>query len=276
MSSVLEYTDFRKYLRDVFDEHKKSDPKFSHRWLARRLDLGSPNFILLVIQGKRNIGSAVCFKLSQVFRHTKREARYFECIVRFAQTPSGEEKNVLLQEMLAMRRKLKIASIDQQQYEYYSNWYNPVIRELVCMPGFSGDTNELARHVSPAITPTQARQSVELLCSLGMIRKRGAKYEQTASHVSTGPEVNSVAVENFHRATARLAAESYNRHARTERTLTSCTVALTEEAFQQLKREAADLRKRALELADDITDQSRVYHLNLHLFPVSRLRRDRS
>jgi hypothetical protein len=37
-----------------------------------------------------------------------------------------------------------------------------------------------------------------------------------------------------------------------------------------LKREIADLRKRALELSVDPDASKRVYQLNIHLFPVSK------
>jgi uncharacterized protein (TIGR02147 family) len=270
MIDVYEYADFRDYLKDYLADAKKRSPAFSHRFLAQKLGLSTPNLILLVMQGKRNLTPTIRYRLSEVLKHTKKEAQYFEHLVSFSQAKTHDERNMHYASMLELKRNIKTAPLEKQQYEYYSNWYNPVIRELVIGPDFSGDLKSLAKKVSPPITREQARRSIELLLDLGLIKKKGKSYVQTDPLVSTGPVADSVAVANFHRKTALLAAESFDRHTRQERTITSCTITLSEEHFQMLKREIADLRKKALELAEEPLPPNRVYQMNMQLFPVSK------
>jgi uncharacterized protein (TIGR02147 family) len=270
MVSIFEFTDYREYLKAYFEECKKTEQKFSHRWLSRKLGLSTPNLVLLVMQGRRNLTPTVRYRLSEVLKHTRKESRYFEHMVSFVQAKTHDERNMHYATMLELKSSIKIAPLEKRQYEYYTNWYNPVIRELAGNPDFSGDFKALAKKVSPSITPEQARRSVELLLELGLIRKNGKRYEQTEPLVSTGPVVDSIAVANFHRKTALLAAESFDRHTRQERTITSCTITLSEEHFQILKREIADLRKKALELAEEPLSKNRVYQMNMQLFPVSK------
>jgi uncharacterized protein (TIGR02147 family) len=270
MVNIYEYTDFRDYLKAFIADAKSRNPVFSHRFLAQKLGLATPNLILLIIQGKRNLTSTIRFKLSEFMKHTGKEARYFEHMVACAQAKMHEERNAHYASMLGLRRTIKAAPLERQQYEYYSNWYNPVIRELVVASGFSGDFKSLAKTVSPPITPEQARRSLDLLLDLGLIRKNGKRYTQADPLVSTGPVADSIAVANFHRKTAFLAAESFDRHTRQERAITSCTLTLSEEHFKLLKQEIADLRKRALELAEEPIVANRVYQMNMQLFPVSK------
>jgi uncharacterized protein (TIGR02147 family) len=270
MPNVFEYTDYREYLRDSYALNKKQDPRFSYRNFSMRLGFSSPNFLMLVVQGKRNISRSTCFKISKLLRHTKREAGYFENMVFFSQVESQEEKSACFGAMMELRRNLKVARIDEAQYQYLSTWYNPVVRELACMAGTSADSKALAARLSPRITASQARRALDLLKTLGLIRESKGRHVQADPILSTGPEVNSVAAADFHKAMAQLAAESYDRHTRAERTITGCTVAITKEQFQELKRELADMRKRALEKAQAASGPVRVYQLNLHLFPVSR------
>jgi uncharacterized protein (TIGR02147 family) len=270
MVNIYEYTDFRDYLKDFLAAEKKRNPVFSHRYLAQKLGLSTPNLILLIVQGKRNLTPTVRFKLSAILKHTKKEAQYFECMVSFNQAKTHDERNMHYASMLDFKRRIKTATLEIQQYEYYSNWYNPVIRELVTAPEFHGEFKSLAKSVSPSITQEQAQRSVELLLNIGLIKKNANGYAQADSLISTGPVAESVAVANFHRKTALLAAESFDRHTRNERTITSCTVTLSEEHFQMLKREIADLRKKALELALAPDKTNRVYQLNFHIFPLSR------
>jgi len=270
MVNIFEFTDYREYLKAYFEDRKKSEPKFSHRWLSQKLGLSTPNLILLVMQGKRNLTPTVRYRLSEVLKHTRKETRYFEHMVSFIQAKTHDERNTHYALMLELKTNIKTALLERQQYEYYTNWYNPVIRELVVSPDFSGDFKNLAKKVSPSITPERARRSVELLLDLGLIKKNGKRYAQTDQLVSTGPVVDSIAVSTFHRKTALLASESFDRHTRQERTITSCTITLSEEHFQMLKREIADLRKKALELSEEPASENRVYQMNVQLFPVSK------
>jgi uncharacterized protein (TIGR02147 family) len=269
MPNVFEYTDFREYLKDYFEESKKGNPNFSHRWLSQKIGLSTPNLIMLVMQGKRNLTQTVCFKLCEALGFSRTEADYFGHMVSFMQAKTHDEKNLHFTQMTELRRNLKTAKIEEKQYEYYSNWYNPVVRELVTYPDFDGEPKWIAKRLSPPITPQQAQRSIDLLLELGLIKKKGKRYIQADPLISTGPAVNSLAVVNFHRKTACLASESFDRHTKKERTITSCTINISEERFEELKREITDLRKKALALAEDAGKSTRVYQLNLQLFPVS-------
>ncbi len=271
MPNIFEYTNFREYLKDFFNEEKKDNPVFSHRHLARKLGLSTPNLILLIMQGKRNLTRTVRYTLSKYLKLSNKESKYFTSMILFMQAKTHDEKNIHFMQMLDLRKNLKIGKMEEHQFEYYSNWYNPVIRELVTHPDFNyDDYNWLAKSIIPSISPAQAKRSVELLLRLALIKKKGNGYIQTDSLISTGPEVNSLAVVNFHKKTAELAKESFDRFTLKERTVTSCTVNFTEEHFNELKREIADLRQKALSLAMDLNNSTRVYQMNIHLFPLTK------
>ena len=71
----------------------------------------------------------------------------------------------------------------QTGYEYFSNWYHPVIRELVTMRDFNGDSKSLARMIRPPITVKQAQESVKLLLKLGLIEKQAANRYRHSSGI---------------------------------------------------------------------------------------------
>jgi hypothetical protein len=76
--NIYRYTDYREYLKAYFSERKRNDTKFSHRYLSRRLGLASPNFIMMVMQGKRNITQQMAFRISTEFKLDPKETEYFE------------------------------------------------------------------------------------------------------------------------------------------------------------------------------------------------------
>jgi uncharacterized protein (TIGR02147 family) len=267
--NIFQYTDYREYLKAYFVWRKKSDPKFSHRYFSRRLGLISTNFIMMVMQGKRNITQPMAFRISGEFKHNPKEAEYFESLVGFAKAETSSEKNQYFTRMMALRKTTNVDKIDERQYEYYSNWYNLAVRELVTYPDFKGDYKWLAKKLVPRITETQAKRSVELLLKLGLIQKKGTTYSRKSVLVSTGPQVTSLAVANFHRTMAGRAAEAMDIIPKEERNMTACTVNISQEGFEKIKEAVAEWRKKILAIADSEKEAERVYQMNFQLFPLS-------
>jgi uncharacterized protein (TIGR02147 family) len=275
MKTIFEYTNYREFLRDFFEESKREDPRFTHRYLAERLGLSTPNLIWLVMQGKRNLTPDVGAKLAGFLRFTIRQRRYFEAMVGFLNAKRHEEKNEYFSRMIEVRHALKIKDIAERLYDYYTNWYNPVIRELVTYSDFRGDYKELGKKVSPPVSESEARQSVRLLLKLGMLRKKAGRYVQTEPLVGTAAEVRSTAVVNYHRTMAQLAASSYDRCKTDEHNITSVTLSMTKEHLFRLARETTDYRKRLMALAQNGSLKTKVYQVNIQIFPVSRTPRKR-
>jgi uncharacterized protein (TIGR02147 family) len=267
--SVYQYADFREYLKAYFEARKKIDPKFSHRYFSRRIGLTSPNFILMVIQGKRNLTRTLAFKISSELKHDPKESEYFECMVGFSQAESVSEKNSYFIRMAEFRSTVKVDLINENQYDYYSNWYNLVVREIITDPDFTGDMKWLARQLHPRISEVQARHSVELLIKLGLVHKNGKGYSRQSALLSTGPQVSSLAIANFHRTMTQLAANAMDTVPIEDRNITACTVNISHNGFEQIKEIIAECRRKIMSIAEAETELERVYQVNFHLFPVT-------
>ena len=269
MPKIFEYTDFRKYLKDVFKEQKDLNNSFSHRYAAVKLGLSTSNFLWLVMQGKRNLNPSHCLKLSELFKHTPKESDYFENMVLFGQAKTHREKDRHFTRMTALRKNSNVGRIEERHYTYLSNWYNSVVRELVTQKDFKKDYNTLAKRIRPRITESQARKSVELLLELGFIKEKGGRFVQSTPIVSTGPEVSSLAAINFHRTMGRLAIESLDSLGKDERNITACLVGLSKESYKKAVDAIADCRSRILAIAEDEKEPAQVFAVNFQCFPVS-------
>ena len=269
MIDIFDFIDYREYLKAYFTDRKSRDARFSHRWLAQRLNLSTSNFILLVMQGKRNLNPALRLRLSEVLKHGKKESEYFEAMVNFAQAKTGREKDLCFEHLTVKRRNATLRILRECHYEYYSNWYHPIIRELVCAPQFDGTPEWLARALVPPITPGQAKRSIQLLLKLGMIKGKGRKYSQCDPVVSTGPEVASMAVRSFHRAMGTLAIEALDRIPRAERSITCSTIKVSCKDYARITARVEEFRKELLAFAASDDDGDRVYQMNFQIFPVT-------
>jgi uncharacterized protein (TIGR02147 family) len=164
------------------------------------------------------------------------------------------------------------AVLRRNQYTYFSQWYHPVVRELVTQQDFRSDYARLARSVNPAITIRQARASVQLLLALGLVQKDGkGRLRQSDTAITTGEQYTSLAVRRFQKTAAGLAAEALERVPKEARDISTLTAGVSAAGFARMREEMARCRRRLAQIASEDNPADRVYQLNMQLFPVSAL-----
>jgi len=270
MNTLFDYLNYREFLRDYYSAKKKEHSFYSYRLFSQKAGFASPNFLKLVIDGKRNLSKESVFKFIQALKLTKPEADYFENLVFFNQCGSLDEKNHYLSRLMKYRTKSDPAKIEESEYDYYSAWYHPVIRELATAMDFEGDYRRLGQMAVPAISALQAEKSVKLLLKLGFIRTGATgRFEKTSMSLTTGPQVRSIAVANYHKVMMKLGSESLERFGSQDRDITSLTLSVSEKTRNALIARIAAFRKELLDLASADTGTQRIVQLNLQLFPLS-------
>jgi uncharacterized protein (TIGR02147 family) len=263
---------YREFLRDYYTEKKSRHSFYSYRLFSQKAGFSSPNVLKLVIDKKRNLTKDSVFKFCKALGLKKKECEYFENLVFFNQSASLEEKNAYLAQLMRHRAKPGAKKIEKGEYAYYSQWYHPVVRELVGAVDFNDDYKKLGQAVVPAISAAEAGKSVKLLLELGFVKTDGlGKYWKTAASLTTGPVVRSVAIANYHKAMMARASESIERFSSAERDVESLTVSVSEETYRLMMKKAQDfLLKELLPLAEGDKKNERVAQVNLQVFPLSQ------
>jgi uncharacterized protein (TIGR02147 family) len=270
MVSVYDYFDYRKFLHDSYHERKAANPVFSYRYIAGKAGFSSAGFFSKILQGKTNISMKSAIAFAVLFKLTKQETRYFEMLVQFNQAQDHEAKKHFFEQLLSMKQAGG-KNLVPQQYELFSTWYYVVIRDLLNFYPFYGDYKELASMIVPPIKEVEAKKAITVLERLGLIMKNpDGCYEQTDAVITTGDSWSSLAIEQFQIATAALAEQVIKATPKKERDISTCTLSISSKTLEVIRERTKQFRKEILELArsDHFADQ--IYHLNIHLFPVSQ------
>jgi uncharacterized protein (TIGR02147 family) len=125
--------------------------------------------------------------------------------------------------------------------------------------------------IVPPIKEVEAKKAITVLERLGLIMKNpDGCYEQTDAVITTGDSWSSLAIEQFQIATAALAEQVIKATPKKERDISTCTLSISSKTLEMIRERTKQFRKEILELArsDHFADQ--IYHLNIHLFPVSQ------
>jgi len=274
MKPLIQYTDFRAYLCDWVEERKSLGLPGSNRWFAMKMGINSTSWLTSVLKGIKGLSNVTTNKLSIVLKHSPIEARFFETLVGFNQAHSIEERNSYYQQLISLRKMKNVRTVEPGQFDFYSTWYHTAVRSLIGMYEFTADKKSyerLAAMVSPPITASQVRKSTELLVKLNLIAMNSnGKFELAEAAITSGEEIQSLAVANFQQETIRLASEALDRYPRKDRYIGTATVGIGEESFSKIKALLIDTGNKIAEIANADANAQQVYQINFQAFPMTK------
>jgi uncharacterized protein (TIGR02147 family) len=270
MKPVLSYLDFREYLNDFYHEKKKVSG-FSFRDFAKSAGFSSPVFIKLVIDGKANLAPSSITKLCNAMALTKDDRRYFKNLVIFGQAKTVEHKIQIFEKLKSFHSSVTVNELTDDQFQYFSKWYHPIIRELISMIHFDGDFKSLSELVKPQITELEARESVSLLEKLNLIEKDDdGQFRTTCKFLTTDTlKTGTLVIKNVQKAMSQLAAQAIETIPAENRDISGVSVSISEQSLAAIREELQKCRRRIFEIASEDKQCNSVFRVNLHLFPVS-------
>src|SRR3989338_543619 len=270
MSDIFQYHDYRLYLKDVYEEQKVRNTHYSFRFMAKRVGFSSPNFLQLIMQGKRNLSHESILKISRFLKLNKAEAEFFENLVHFNQSRTDEERNTYYARLSAQKQYLAIRKIEKVHYEYFSQWYHAAIRELVLLSEFQEDPAWIAQQLHP-LSPQEAATSLTLLQELGFIvRDKSGKLTQQDRFIDSGDDILSLAVANYHRAMITKALESIEGTSPERREINALTFAVSKKRIPEMKSMIQEFRKKMGSLLAEEKNTDEVYQLNIQFFNLTK------
>lgn len=171
----------------------------------------------------------------------------------------------------ATRRFREARRIDAGSLAYLSRWYYPAIRELASCSGFRDDPAWIATTLRPPIREQDAREALQLLEELGLLRRDAdGTLRPTDASVVTPHEVAGMAARQYHVAMIDRAREALEISHK-DRHLLGITVSIPAALVPKLKRELDELQERLLDLCDAaVDDHTVVVQVNLQMIPLSR------
>ncbi|MBD3420186.1 MAG: TIGR02147 family protein [Chitinivibrionales bacterium] len=270
--NIFCYTDFRKYLADRYREMKWSNPSLTYRHVATHIGFNSPGFFTQIIQGKSNLPESSSALFASFFDLNKKETEYFQLLVRYNQATDHFEKKKYFAKILTLNRG-KLKELTPEQFKLFDKWYYLAIHELLYFFPFKDDYKALAKKLNPSITPSQARDAIQLLAELGLISKQdnGIWTRAHDCSLTTGYHDESIIINNYLLETMELAKEAIQQIPHSQRSCSSITLSLSEKGQQRLHNELDMFRRRLLEIARGDTDEDRICQVNLQLFPLSNV-----
>lgn len=269
MPGIFTYSDYREYLKDACAEIRITRPFFSYRYIAQKAGLKSAGYISWVVSGKRNLSTPLVHKIAAIFKMNRREAEYFEHLVSYNQAKHAEERQHYLDRMLAFR-KVRQDIVERDRCEFYSKWYYSAVRELVALLPVRNEA-QIGAFLRPAIKRSEARDALELLTRLGLIRKSSKGFfMRTNAALKSGPTIDPAVIHQFQGAAMQLAQSALYSFPREERDVSTVTLSCDQKSFERIRERIAQMRAEIIEIACASKEPDQVFQVNSQVFPLSK------
>ena len=268
MKEIVEYTDYRKFIQDYYDERKRNSA-FTWREFARDAGFSSAVYLKYVCEGKKNLSVGAAGSVAAAMGLAGFEQTYFVLMVSYAHAKDDKARRAAFEERCALAHAHKVRVLGNEEFDYFKSWKNPVLREIAPhMPG--AKPLEMARKCKPQISAAEVSETLDFLVRAKLLKKdKSGNYEQTDKSLSMGSvDAVPVAARDMQRQMGEFAVKALDLPL-SERDMSGLTMGLTRRAYEKIRKEIADFRRRIVAIASEDDETEQVYRLNLQLFPLS-------
>jgi uncharacterized protein (TIGR02147 family) len=265
-SNIYNFSDYREFLKDRYRQLKETDPAFSFRTFSKQAGFGSPNYLKLVMDGKRNLSSDAIGKFAVGLRLDNHETEFFKYMVECTQCTEAPKKQVYEAKLLYLRELFKVKSLIPELYDYYHDWYHAAIRRMIGEGKIENNPASIAENLVPAITEEQAKASIELLTKIKFIEVTEDNCLKACEVQAIDKETEGLAQKIHYEQMAELAAQSIYTQGPDTQDFESLTLNMPAEKVQELRQK---IQEWVLELSEKQLGGA-VYQLNIQLFALTK------
>lgn len=275
-----EYTDFRQYLKDVYDWRRTHESTgfrpYSYSTFSAAADIKSPNYLKLIIDGRRNLSEDMITRFARALRLPKSDLEEFRALVRYGQASAPIERNQHLKELADLRAQRALASgeISESNWEKVPGWIGWVLYAMSEQANVKFEPQTLARLFRAKASADDIRVSLRKLIDSGELSRdletgvvtKGRDLTESPQDLPV-PLIRKLQAELIY-----LGIESLFRDSPKDREFGAMTLSMTEDEFNQVRFELRQLRKRLqrdISVKRKANQGDRVYQMNIQLFPLT-------
>lgn len=257
------------FLSQLYADAKKQSSNYSYRQFSQDLGFGFTNYLHLILSKKRKLSGKAALRIARELDLRGPQKKQFLGMVKYALSRTQSAREGALSEILDARSQQLASPLDRGQIEYLSQWYHPVIREILSMQTSIHTPEWIATHIFPPLEVEIVRDSLKLLERIGYIAKERNRYVLKDVHVRTPAEIEGMAIVKYHYEMITRAKESLTQVHAFERDISAMTVPMSTADVSEVKMLVQEFQKSILSISEKSQSADRVYQINIQLFPFS-------
>lgn len=268
MKSIYLYDNFREYLKDFYNEKKKSS-EYSYRLFSKRAGIKSPNYLALIISGKRDLSISNIHQFGSALELNVDELEYFETLVLLEQSVQSIEISYYKNRMQKLRKNRPPAKIKNSKNLIFSEWYYTGV--LVLSHGHSLENAIYKIQSEMELSVSVIKDTIDKLIAEGLLKMQdNGILEIAASQVSfSDPKNLSLSQEKFLRSQIEQSLRAFNRtYSKGTGKFTSHSLTVPDGSIKILHQRLINFLEEPTAEMDTITDPktASLAQINIQIF----------
>jgi uncharacterized protein (TIGR02147 family) len=268
--NVFEYDNYRKFLADWLKHLKNIGYKLKKKDVSLKAGL-SPWYLGKVLRGHRSMTDEAFLKFAPLLNLAQGQITFLKRLRDLNDAKNvdeGEEALKRVQRFDEFKQK-NLSSL--KTHQYLTEWYYPVIREMVEFEDFQLDPLWIRKRLKYKVTVHEILRAIQFLLENEFIKIDGDKIVSTQSPLSCEPGVHRVAMSKYHEGMLSLSAKSIYDTAREERKHLGHVVSLSPEDWQEVRRVLDETLDKLVKLTNKKNRKKidSVYQISLTASPLT-------
>lgn len=271
---ILDYQDYRAFLRAQFDKARTKNRRWSLGAWARKLELGSTSSLTKVLDGSRRPGREMSERFKKYFGFNSQEARYFDFLVQRERGEKDSALHKLVSDGIARaQKKGPVRLLSKSEFNVISSWYTFAIRELLKVDASLTPDQMVARFRFP-ITASQVRESLAALTRVGLIERKGKQLRVVDKNIDTEHTGADEARRRHHEATLDQTKQALATVPVEDRHVTNISFVLRKDDREAAREAIEQFREDFISRFSG--DGEEVYRLQLQLLPLTQAQTEKA
>ena len=270
---LTEYTDYHRYLRDFYNFKKRQSRHFSFRKFAEMANIKSSNYLMLVMNKRRNLLPETAKDVARAMKLSKNESDLFVALVKMEKAKTTEERSQVERDQRIATKKILTKDLPANKAEYLSVWYFSLVRELAFLPDFEANASWITKKLNHIISEDQAEAAMTALVNLGIWKKTRNKIEVCDVYIDTGAEERSytdISVTAIHRQNLVAWSKVIESVPKAERELGLLNIPINAVKIPELKKRIQLFQDEIIGWLQDEKEPTQIVQLGTYLVPMTK------
>ncbi len=268
MPSIYDYTNYRRYLRDVFNDLKNAPSGFSYARFCKALGLRSTNYLKLIIEGKRNLTPSNVLRLGKFLELTFEETRYLETLTYLCRSKTSLERSHYSNCLKSLKREGAVKYGRKAPKELLEKWYYPAVLVALHQCPLDESTERMLQLIG--ISAEEGRAAAQTLLEMGALILNEQHYQMVDANVlMVDSKKSKLKYKNFLKDQLKLSSKKLEEEYDHGAQFFSQTLSISKQSWPTYLRSVRSLMSETARQSDSDSAEQLI-QLNVQLFPLGR------
>jgi uncharacterized protein (TIGR02147 family) len=267
LPSVLDYHDYRSYLRDVLQTRQRQDKNYTIAKFAKAIGFSSHSGLAMVLSGKRDLSSSYVDRCVRNLGLSGKQRLYFESLVRVSEQPAASRIAVL------------------KELEFHNTQWNPpavtegfrlvdffLVQQILSLYRDYISIPQIQTHFRYAIKKEEVEMILDWMLARGLVERMGQLYKVQKSRLVVEDEIPHSSGKQLHRDCLKFAAASLDDDPLDDREFQTYLMTVDSSRFPEMKRK---IKKMVMDIFSEFEtelDSDTVIQFHFNLFQIAKKR----